>query len=79
MSSEKDADDENGFLDNLIAQAPVVLYGGILSITGLLVSMQIRLSEISTRQEQLLIGLDDFKTRVDKLEDRIRELEIKKQ
>lgn len=79
MSSEKDGDDENGFLDNLIAQAPVVLYGGILSITGLLVSMQIRLSEISTRQEQLLIGLDDFKTRVDKLEDRIRELEIKKQ
>lgn len=79
MSSEKGGDDKNEFLDNLIAQAPVVLYGGILSITGLLVSMQIRLSEISTRQEQLLIGLDDFKTRVDKLEDRIRELEIKKQ
>lgn len=69
----------NDFLDNLIAQAPVVLYGGILSITGLLVSMQIRLSEISTRQEQLLVGLNDFKTRVDKLEERIRELEIKKQ
>jgi len=71
--------DNNDFLDNLIAQAPVVLYGGILSITGLLVSMQIRLSEISTRQEQLLVGLNDFKTRVDKLEERIRELEIKKQ
>jgi hypothetical protein len=69
----------NDFLDNLIAQAPVVLYGGILSITGLLVSMQIRLSEISTQQEQLLVGLNDFKTRVDKLEERIRELEIKKQ
>lgn len=71
--------DNNDFLDNLIAQAPIVLYGGILSITGLLVSMQIRLSEISTRQEQLLVGLNDFKTRVDKLEERIRELEIKKQ
>lgn len=70
---------DNDFLDNLIAQAPVVLYGGILSITGLLVSMQIRLSEISTRQEQLLVGLNDFKTRVDKLEERVRELEIKKQ
>lgn len=78
MDHREDGDD-NGFLDNLIAQAPVVLYGGILSITGLLVSMQIRLSEISTRQEQLLIGLNDFKTRVDKLEERVRELEIKKQ
>lgn len=77
--SESGDKDNNDFLDNLIAQAPVVLYGGILSITGLLVSMQIRLSEISTRQEQLLVGLNDFKTRVDRLEERIRELEIKKQ
>lgn len=79
MVDHREDGDDNGFLDNLIAQAPVVLYGGILSITGLLVSMQIRLSEISTRQEQLLIGLNDFKTRVDKLEERVRELEIKKQ
>jgi hypothetical protein len=66
------------FWDNLIAQAPVVLYGVLLSITGLWVSMQIRLSEISTRQEQLLDSLNDFKSRVEKLEDRLRELEIKK-
>lgn len=72
-------DGVGNFLDNLIAQAPVVLYGVLLSITGLLVSMQIRLSEISTRQEQLLDSLNDFKSRVEKLEDRLRELEIKKQ
>lgn len=72
-------DGANNFLDNLIAQAPVVLYGVLLSITGLLVSMQIRLSEISTRQEQLLESLNDFKSRVEKLEDRLRQLEINKQ
>lgn len=79
MTDHREDEDNNTFLDNLIAQAPVVLYGGILSMTGLLISMQIRLSEISATQEQLLTGLNDFKTRVDKLEDRIRELEIKKQ
>ncbi len=72
-------EDGISFWDNLIAQAPVVLYGVLLSITGLLVSMQIRLSEISTRQEQLLDSLNDFKSRVEKLEDRLRELEIKRQ
>lgn len=75
-----DDDKEPGFIDSLISSSPGLLYAGLVGIAGLIVSLQLRLAELDVKmtavQETLKEQTSQYSSRLQQLENRVRDLEI---
>jgi phytoene/squalene synthetase len=75
-----DDDKEPGFIDSLISSSPGLLYAGLVGIAGLIVSLQLRIAEIDVKmtavQETLKEQTSQYSSRLQQLENRVRDLEI---
>ena len=75
-----DDDDKSGFIESLINSSPGLLYAGLVAIAGLIVSLQIRLTELDVKmtavQETLKEQTSQYSSRIQQLENRVRDLEI---
>lgn len=75
-----DDDKEPGFIDSLISSSPGLLYAGLVGIAGLIVSLQLRLAELDVKmtavQDTLKEQTSQYSSRIQQLENRIRDLEI---
>lgn len=66
-------------LERVLADAaPTIIAMGVLSIAGLLWSLQSSISEVKVSQVRILDMIKDSQERILRLEERVRELEIKK-
>jgi len=76
----EDNDKESGFIESLISSSPGLLYAGLVAIAGLIVSLQIRLTELDVKmtavQETLKEQTSQYSSRLQQLENRVRDLEI---
>lgn len=67
-------------LERVLAEAaPTIIAMGVLSIAGLLWSLQSSMAEIKASQTRILDMIKDSQIRIVKLEDRVRDLEMKDQ
>ena len=65
-------------LERVLAEAtPTIIAMGVLSIAGLLWSLQASITEIKVSQTRILDMVKDSQERILRLEDRVRQLEIK--
>jgi phytoene/squalene synthetase len=75
-----DDDKEPGFIDSLVSSSPGLLYAGLVGIAGLIVSLQLRIAEIDVKmtavQETLKEQTSQYSSRLQQLENRVRDLEI---
>jgi len=75
-----DNDKDSGFIESLISSSPGLLYAGLVAIAGLIVSLQIRLTELDVKmtavQETLKEQTSQHGSRLQQLENRVRDLEI---
>ena len=75
-----DDNDKAGFIESLISSSPGLLYAGLVAIAGLIVSLQIRLTELDVKmtavQETLKEQTSQYSSRLQQLENRARDLEI---
>ena len=75
-----DDDKEPGFIDSLISSSPGLLYAGLVGIAWLIVSLQLRIAEIDVKmtavQETLKEQTSQYSSRLQQLENRVRDLEI---
>jgi len=75
-----DDNDKDGFIESLISSSPGLLYAGLVAIAGLIVSLQIRLTELDVKmtavQETLREQTSQHSSRLQQLENRVRDLEI---
>jgi len=75
-----DNDEKSGFIESLISSSPGLLYAGLVAIAGLIVSLQIRLTELDVKmtavQETLKEQTSQYSSRLQQLENRVRDLEI---
>jgi len=75
-----DNDKDSGFIESLISSSPGLLYAGLVAIAGLIVSLQIRLTELDVKmtavQETLKEQTSQYSSRIQQLENRVRDLEI---
>ena len=75
-----DDDKEPGFIDSLISSSPGLLYAGLVGIAGLIVSLQLRIAEIDVKmtavQDTLKEQTSQYSSRLQQLENRVRDLEI---
>ena len=75
-----DDDKEPGFIESLISSSPGLLYAGLVGIAGLIVSLQLRIAELDVKmtavQETLKEQTSSYSSRIQQLENRIRDLEI---
>ena len=75
-----DDDKEPGFIESLISSSPGLLYAGLVGIAGLIVSLQLRIAEIDVKmtavQETLKEQTSQYSSRLQQLENRVRDLEI---
>ena len=76
------ADDgrEPGFIESLVSSSPGLLYAGLVGIAGLIVSLQLRLAELDVKmtavQDTLKEQTSQYSSRIQQLENRVRDLEI---
>ena len=75
-----DDDKEPGFIESLISSSPGLLYAGLVGIAGLIVSLQLRLAELDVKmtavQDTLKEQTSSYSSRIQQLENRVRDLEI---
>ena len=75
-----DNDKDSGIIESLISSSPGLLYAGLVAIAGLIVSLQIRLTELDVKmtavQETLKEQTSQYSSRLQQLENRVRDLEI---
>jgi len=75
-----DNDEKSGFIESFISSSPGLLYAGLVAIAGLIVSLQLRLTELDVKmtavQETLKEQTSQYSSRLQQLENRIRDLEI---
>ena len=75
-----DDDREPGFIESLVSSSPGLLYAGLVGIAGLIVSLQLRIAEIDVKmtavQETLKEQTSQYSSRLQQLENRVRDLEI---
>ena len=75
-----DDDKEPGFIDSLVSSSPGLLYAGLVGIAGLIVSLQLRLAELDVKmtavQDTLKEQTSQYSSRLQQLENRVRDLEI---
>jgi len=75
-----DDDREPGFIESLVSSSPGLLYAGLVGIAGLIVSLQLRLAELDVKmtavQDTLKEQTSQYSSRIQQLENRIRDLEI---
>ena len=75
-----DDDKEPGFIESLVSSSPGLLYAGLVGIAGLIVSLQLRIAEIDVKmtavQETLKEQTSQYSSRLQQLENRVRDLEI---
>ena len=73
-------DKEPGFIESLVSSSPGLLYAGLVGIAGLIVSLQLRLAELDVKmtavQDTLKEQTSQYSSRIQQLENRIRDLEI---
>ena len=66
-------------LERVLAEAaPTIIAMGVLSIAGLLWSLQSSIAEVKVSQVRILDMIKDSQERILRLEERVRELELKK-
>ena len=66
-------------LERVLAEAaPTTIAMGVLSIAGLLWSLQSSIAEVKVSQVRILDMIKDSQERILRLEERVRELELKK-
>jgi len=75
-----DDDREPGFIESLVSSSPGLLYAGLVGIAGLIVSLQLRLAELDVKmtavQDTLKEQTSQYSSRIQQLENRVRDLEI---
>jgi len=75
-----DDDREPGFIESLVSSSPGLLYAGLVGIAGLIVSLQLRLAELDVKmtavQDTLKEQTSSYSSRLQQLENRVRDLEI---
>jgi len=75
-----DEDRQSGFLESLISSSPGLIYAGLAGIAGLILSLQLRLTELDVKmsavQETLKEQAGAVGSRLQQLENRVRDLEI---
>ena len=75
-----DNDRKPGFIESLVSSSPGLLYAGLVGIAGLIVSLQLRLAELDVKmtavQDTLKEQTSSYSSRIQQLENRIRDLEI---
>jgi hypothetical protein len=73
-------DKEPGFIESLVSSSPGLLYAGLVGIAGLIVSLQLRLAELDVKmtavQDTLKEQTSSYSSRLQQLENRVRDLEI---
>ena len=73
-------DKEPGFIESLVSSSPGLLYAGLVGIAGLIVSLQLRLAELDVKmtavQDTLKEQTSQYSSRIQQLENRVRDLEI---
>jgi len=73
-------DKEPGFIESLVSSSPGLLYAGLVGIAGLIVSLQLRLAELDVKmtavQDTLKEQTSSYSSRIQQLENRVRDLEI---
>jgi hypothetical protein len=73
-------DREPGFIESLVSSSPGLLYAGLVGIAGLIVSLQLRLAELDVKmtavQDTLKEQTSSYSSRIQQLENRVRDLEI---
>jgi hypothetical protein len=73
-------DKEPGFIESLVSSSPGLLYAGLVGIAGLIVSLQLRLAELDVKmtavQDTLKEQTSQYSSRLQQLENRVRDLEI---
>jgi hypothetical protein len=75
-----DDDRQSGFLESLISSSPGLIYAGLAGIAGLILSLQLRLTELDVKmsavQDTLKEQAGTVGARLLQLESRVRDLEI---
>jgi hypothetical protein len=75
-----DNDKEPGFIESLVSSSAGLLYTGLVGIAGLIVSLQLRLAELDVKmtavQDTLKEQTSQYSSRLQQLENRVRDLEI---
>lgn len=75
-----DDDRPTSFLESLISSSPGLIYAGLVGIAGLIVSLQLRLAELDVKmtavQDTLKEQTSSYSSRIQQLENRVRDLEI---
>ena len=75
-----DDDRPTSFLESLISSSPGLIYAGLAGIAGLILSLQLRLTELDVKmtavQDTLKEQAGANSSRLQQLENRVRDLEI---